>query len=72
MLYNSVSPEQMQLLVKQHTKDCLDRFMADQMSAPMMDHQLSNITHARFFPSSRKIPCVGRMAALRINSTMCL
>ncbi|MEO7564511.1 MAG: hypothetical protein ABIR63_05310, partial [Sphingomicrobium sp.] len=49
MLYKSVSPDQMQLLVKQHVKDCLDRFMADQMSAPTMDHQLSNITHARLF-----------------------
>ena len=49
MLYNSVSPEQMHLLVKQHIRDCLARFMADQMSAPTMDHQLSNITHARLF-----------------------
>lgn len=49
MLYKSVSREQLQLLVKQHVSDCLDRFMADQMSAPTMNHQLSNITHARLF-----------------------
>ncbi|MEJ7776839.1 MAG: hypothetical protein WKF52_05535 [Sphingomicrobium sp.] len=49
MLYKSVSREQLQLLVKQHVSDCLDRFMADQMSAPTMDHRLSNISHARLF-----------------------
>lgn len=49
MLYKSVSREQLQLLVKQHASDCLDRFMADQMSAPTMNHRLSNITHARLF-----------------------
>ena len=49
MLYKSVSRDQLQLLVKQHVSDCLDRFIADQMSAPTMNHQLSNIRHARLF-----------------------
>ena len=49
MIYKSVSRDQMQLLVKQHVGDCLERIMADQMTAPTMNHQLSNITHARLF-----------------------
>lgn len=49
MLYKSVSQDQLQQLVKQHVKDCLERIMGDQMSAPTMNHQLSNIAHARLF-----------------------
>lgn len=49
MLYKAVPRDQLQLLVKQHVDGCLERFIADQTSAPAMNHQLSNITHARLF-----------------------
>lgn len=49
MIYQTVSPEKMQLLVRQHVSSCLDRFIADQISAPVQKHQVSNLAHARLF-----------------------
>lgn len=49
MLYKSVSQDQLQQLVKQHVKNCLERIMGDHMSAPTMNHQLLNIAYARLF-----------------------
>lgn len=49
MLYNSVPPEQLQGLVRQHVNDCLERFSLDQISAAALEHQPSNLAQARLF-----------------------
>jgi hypothetical protein len=49
MLYKSVSPDQLSQLVRQHSAQCLARYIGDQLSAPSDDHQMSNLAHARLF-----------------------